>query len=118
MPDARITFLMPTYNPGALVRPAVESVLAQTIDDWRLLVVDDGSSDGTADVVQGYGDERIRVVRQANAGQTAAMNAGLALIETPWVARLDQDDLAVPERAARQLAHLEQHPRTVLLGSW
>jgi hypothetical protein len=117
-PQPQITFLMPAYNPGELVRPALESVLAQTISDWRLLVVDDGSTDGTAEVVESYGDERIRVLRQANAGQTAAMNNGLQEIDTPWVARLDQDDLAAPERAERQLAHLAAHAGTVLLGSW
>jgi Glycosyl transferase family 2 len=119
MPPAPVTFLMPTYNAGELLRPAIESVLAQTIEDWRLLVVDDASADGSADVAEGYGDPRIQVVRQAvNGGQTAALNAGLELVESRWVARLDQDDLAAPARAERQLAHLEAHPRTVLLGTW
>jgi|tagenome__1003787_1003787.scaffolds.fasta_scaffold20982528_4 glycosyltransferase involved in cell wall biosynthesis len=110
---------MPTYNAGELLRPALESVLAQTHADWRLLVVDDASNDGSADMVESYGDERVRVVRQpVNGGQTAALNAGLALVESRWVARLDQDDLAAPRRAERQLAHLADHPRTVLLGTW
>jgi hypothetical protein len=117
--DPPITFLMPTYNAGSLLRPAIQSVLDQTSGDWLLLVVDDASSDGTADVAESFGDPRIEVVRQAvNGGQTAALNAGLERIRSRWVARLDQDDLAAPRRAERQLAHLAAHPRTVLLGTW
>src|SRR5262245_48060647 len=94
-----ITFLMSTWNAGPHIRPAIESVLAQTEPDWRIVVVDDGSSDGTPDVVAGYADERIRLERMPeNAGQTAALNHGMALVETDWIARLDQDDLAAPDR--------------------
>lgn len=119
MPDAPVTFLMPVYNGGAHLRPAVESVLAQTRTDWRLLVVDDGSADGSADLVEAYSDPRIEVVRfERNQGQTAALNEGLRRIETEWVARLDQDDIAAPDRIERQLDRAAAEPSLVLLGSW
>ena len=116
----RATFLMSTYNAGPHLRPALDSILAQTVDDWRLVAVDDGSSDGTREVLAEYGqDERLRVeLFERNRGQTAALNHGLSLVETEWVARLDQDDLAAPERIERQLAYLESTPGVVALGSW
>lgn len=110
---------MSVYNGGEFLRPAIESVLAQTDDRWRFVLVDDASSDGSADVARRYDDPRITVVAlDRNVGQTAALNLGLERVRTPWVARLDQDDVAAPERLERQLAYLGDHPRTVLLGSW
>jgi glycosyltransferase involved in cell wall biosynthesis len=117
--DPRVTVLMPTWNAGPFIRAAVDSVLAQTIEDWRLLVVDDQSSDGTPDVVASYDDPRVRLERlPRNLGQTGALNHGLGLIDTPWVARLDQDDVAMPARLERQLAYVAGRPATTLVGSW
>jgi len=118
-PMARVTVLMPVYNAGAHLAPAIESVLAQTIDDWLLLCVDDGSTDGSAEVIAGYDDPRVVLQRMpANAGQTAALNHGLGIVGTPWVARLDQDDVAAPRRLERQLAYLDEHPGSTLVGAW
>ena len=117
--DPQATFLMSTYDAGEFLRPAIESVLAQTDGRWRLVVVDDASADGSADVVAGYDDPRITLVAlERNIGQTGALNLGLDRVETPWVARLDQDDVAAPDRLECQLAYLDAHPDTVLLGSW
>jgi glycosyltransferase involved in cell wall biosynthesis len=117
--NPQLTFLMSTYNGRAFLRPAIESVLAQTHSDWRMLIVDDGSTDGTPELADQYRDPRIRVARMSqNAGQTVALNTGLAMVDTPWIARLDQDDLAGPRRAELQLAHVSKHPSTVLVGSW
>src|SRR5947199_7441568 len=117
----RATFLMSTYNAGPYLRPALDSILAQTVDDWRLIAVDDGSSDGTRDVLAEYGadDTRVRVeLFEQNRGQTAALNHGLSLVETGWVARLDQDDLAAPDRLERQLSYLRSHPGVAAVASW
>src|SRR5436189_5962389 len=113
------TFLMSTWNAGPYLRPALDSILAQTVSDWALVAVDDGSSDGTRDVLAEYGsDERVRVeLLEENRGQTAALNHGLSLVETEWVARPDQDDVAAHERLERQLEHLTAHPDLVALGS-
>lgn len=113
-----VTFLMTTYNGGEFLRPAIESALAQTERDFRMLVIDDASTDGSAAVARSYDDPRLEVVAlEDNIGQTAALNLGLSRIDTPWVARLDQDDLAAPARLERQLAYIERHPRTVLVGA-
>src|SRR3954453_23474295 len=115
----QVTFLMSTWNAGPHLRPAFESVLAQTEPNWRMVIVDDASSDSTPDVAASYGDERIRVERLTeNRGQTAALNHGMQLVETEWIARLDQDDVAMPMRVERQLEWIRARPTTAAVGSW
>jgi glycosyltransferase involved in cell wall biosynthesis len=92
-----ITVVMPCFNARTHVSVAIKSLLRQTLPDWQLMVVDDGSTDGTADFVETIGDERIRVVRQPNAGVSSARNRGLAEVRSPLVAFLDSDDCWVPE---------------------
>lgn len=117
--SADATFLMSTWNAGPWIRPAIESVLAQTHENWSMVVVDDQSSDGTPAVVEEFGDERIRLIRlESNLGQTGALNCGLAEVDAAWVARLDQDDVAAPERLERQLAYVQVNPATVAVGSY
>jgi glycosyltransferase involved in cell wall biosynthesis len=86
-----VTVVVPAYNAAAFVRRAVDSVLSQTWADRELLVVDDGSTDGTLGVLAGYG-ERVRVLTQANAGPAAARNHGLRAARGRYVAYLDADD--------------------------
>jgi glycosyltransferase involved in cell wall biosynthesis len=119
MPEPRVTFLMTTWNGAAYLRPAVDSMLAQTSPDFRALVVDDCSSDASPEIVASVDDPRIELVRlDTNRGQTGALNHGLSLVRTEWVARLDQDDLAAPQRLERQLAWIDSHPEAVAVGSW
>ncbi len=113
-----VTVLMAMYNAAAHLRAAVASVLAQTFSDFELVIVDDGSTDDSATIVESFGDPRIRLIRNAaNRGQTACLNQGLALARGAWIARQDADDLSDPERLARQMAYLQAHPKTVLLGA-
>jgi glycosyltransferase involved in cell wall biosynthesis len=99
------------------IRVALESVLAQTAGDLELIVIDDGSTDGTPAVLAAARDPRLRVERRERRGLTAALNTALGLARAPLVARLDADDVALPERLARQRAYLEAHPEVGLLGS-
>lgn len=110
---------MSVHNGAPWVREAIASVLAQTGRDLELIVIDDGSTDDTPAVVTGAaaGDRRVRVVRQTHAGLTKALNHALALATAPLVARLDADDVALPERLARQRAYLDAHPDVGLLGT-
>lgn len=112
-----VSVLMSVYNGLPWVRDAVASVLAQTAGDLELIVIDDGSTDGTADALAAVGDSRVRVVRQARQGLTRSLNGGLGLCRAPLVARLDADDVALPERLARQRAFLDTHPEVGLLGT-
>jgi glycosyltransferase involved in cell wall biosynthesis len=90
--------VLPTFNRAATLPRAIDSVLAQTWTDWELIVVDDGSSDGTTELLAGYDDPRIRsVCHETNRGVTAAKNTGFDQILGDWLVMLDSDDEMVPE---------------------
>jgi len=112
-----VTVLMRVYNAERHLRAAVESALAQTFTDFELLAVDDGSTDASVAILESYGDPRIRVVTQRNGGRNAAARRGLAEARGRYVAILDADDRAAPERLARQVATLENDPDLVMVGS-
>jgi Glycosyl transferase family 2 len=116
--EPAVSVLMAMYNAAAHLRAAVTSVLAQTFTNFEFVIVDDGSTDDSAAIVEGFDDPRIRLIRNAeNKGQTACLNQGLVLARGEWIARQDADDLSDPGRLARQMACLQAHPKTVLLGS-
>lgn len=109
MTEPTVSVVVPAYNAAAFVRRAVDSVLAQTWADCELLVVDDGSTDGTLDVLAAYRD-RLRVLTQANAGPAAARNHGLRAARGRYVAFLDADDWWLPAKLERQVELLESRP--------
>ncbi|MFP4473093.1 MAG: glycosyltransferase family 2 protein [Candidatus Omnitrophota bacterium] len=102
--------IIPTYNRCQRLRKAVDSVLTQTWDDWELIIVDDGSTDMTADMLAEYADPRIRYVRQENQGPSAARNHGLRLARREWVAFLDSDDWWLPQKLARVREEIGRFP--------
>jgi glycosyltransferase involved in cell wall biosynthesis len=113
----RISVVIPTYNSGPLLEEAVESVLAQTVPAAEVIVVDDGSLDDTAARMQRYRD-RVEYIRQPNRRVAAARNTGLARATGDLVAFLDADDVWHPEKLARQVAVLNDHPTVGLLATW
>jgi len=112
-----VSVLMSVRDGAPWVREAVESVLAQTAPDLELIVIDDGSTDATPAVLASFRDSRLRVEHQPPAGLTRALNRARGLARAPLLARLDADDLALPERLARQRAFLDSHPEVGLLGT-
>lgn len=96
---------------------AVESVLGQTFTNFEFIVVDDGSTDGTGTILDRCGDPRLTVVHQPRMGLTASLNHALRLATAPLVARMDADDVALPDRFSRQVAFLDAHPEVGLLGT-
>ena len=104
----RVSVVIPAYRRADVVGRAVDSVLAQTMDDLEVLVVDDGSADGTEAVVTGYDDPRVRsLAHERNRGVSAARNTGVAAARGDYVAFLDSDDEWLPRKLDRQLALLD-----------
>jgi glycosyltransferase involved in cell wall biosynthesis len=109
-----VTAAITTYNRAALVVEAVESVLAQAYRDYELIVVDNGSTDGTREILEPYAD-RIRYHHQENRGRAGARNTAVGLAAGSYVAFLDSDDLWLPDKLARQLEAFEAYPRAGLI---
>ncbi len=107
-----MTIVLPVHNGAETLPEALHSISQQTYRDWRLVVVDDGSTDGSAEVVARHfrGDRRVRLVRTEHRGVAAAANLALREADTEWVARMDADDLCMPERLEVQLDFALRHP--------
>ena len=106
---SKVSIIIPTYNRADLLREALDSVLAQTYQEFELLVVDDGSTDNTRELVAGYG-ERTAYVFQENRGVSSARNLGIQSSTGEFIAFLDSDDLWLPEKLEQQVTIMEQHP--------
>lgn len=104
-----ISVVVPAYNAGRFIRRTIDSVLAQSYRDFELIVVNDGSTDDTEQVVQSYG-EKVRYIYQANAGDGPARNTGIAAARGEWIAFLDHDDEWLPHKLELQIALLERNP--------
>jgi glycosyltransferase involved in cell wall biosynthesis len=106
-PNSRVSVIMPAFNAAKTIGAAVESVLAQTYRDWELLVVNDGSTDSTLDIMAQFRDERIRTITQVNQGVAAARNAGMKRASGAYIAFLDSDDLWLPTKLEKQVSAFE-----------
>jgi glycosyltransferase involved in cell wall biosynthesis len=112
--------VLPVYNGAGVIAPTIDSILGQTDADFELIVIDDGSTDATPEIVAGYAarDGRVRVVTQPNAGITRALIAGCAAARGRYIARQDAGDFSAPQRLERQRAALDAHPDLVLVSCW
>ncbi len=108
-----VSVIIPTYNRDWIVAEAIDSVLAQDFSDYELIVVDDGSNDGTPKILAAYGD-RITVLRQPNRGVSAARNRGIAAAAGHLMAFLDSDDLWLPQKLSTQVNFFAEHPEAVI----
>lgn len=113
-----ISFIMRTYNSDAFLAEAIESVLAQTLPDWELIISDDSSTDGTLAIAERFAarDGRISLMRGLHLGPAENGNRCLRAASGPWVAVLDSDDVALPDRLRIALEAAQQHPDVVLWG--
>lgn len=114
-----VSVLMPVYNAQRYVAEAVESILAQTFRDFEFLIVDDGSTDRSRAILVRYAarDGRIRLISRPNTGLVVALNEMIGLARGELLARMDADDVCLPERFALQVAYLRERPDVVCLGS-
>jgi glycosyltransferase involved in cell wall biosynthesis len=112
-----VSVIMSMRNSASTVGAAVRSVLTQTLRDWEMIVIDDGSSDRSGDIVEGFHDGRIRLIRESrSAGLAARLNQAVALGKGEFIARMDADDICFPERLAREVARLREEPQLDLLA--
>lgn len=113
-----VSVLLPVHNAERYLAQAVESILNQTLTDFELLITDDGSTDRSLQILQGYAarDSRIRLVSRANRGLIATLNEMLDQSQAEYLARMDADDISTPDRLARQVRFLQQHPEIVCVG--
>lgn len=112
LPVPKVSIILPAYNAGRYVQEAVDSIRRQSLREWELIVVDDGSTDDTASMVEAQvaEDGRIRLIRSAHAGIVAALNRGIALARAEFIARMDSDDRSLPRRLQLQVQLLERAP--------
>jgi glycosyltransferase involved in cell wall biosynthesis len=110
---------MPVYNADDFVREATESILQQTFTDFEFIIIDDGSTDKSREILEELArrDTRIRLVSRPNTGYTIALNEALQLARAQYVARMDADDISMPDRFEKQVKYLRTHPDCVLVGS-
>jgi len=118
-PEPRVSIVMPVFNGGAYLTEAVESLLAQTLSDFELVAVDDGSDDGSVAVLEGFRerDRRVRPIFAAHQGIVAALNRGVTEARAEYVAIANADDVSIPERLARQARYLDEHEQVAVVGS-
>ncbi|MCA9399253.1 MAG: glycosyltransferase family 2 protein, partial [Candidatus Omnitrophica bacterium] len=114
----KISVVMTVYNAARYVRAAIDSILIQTFTEFEFIIVDNCSSDRTVEIIESYGDKRIILIKNnENVGQTKALNIGLQESMGNYIARMDADDVCVPERLQLQYDFLEEHPEIAVVGS-
>lgn len=118
MTDTRVTVLMSVYNDRGYLAEAIQSVLNQTYRDFEFLVIDDGSLEPIETRLHAYQDNRIVCVRHENRGLTRSLNRGLTLARGEYIARMDADDVSLPDRLATQVALLDANPDLDMVGTF
>lgn len=118
MTAPRVSWIVPVYNQAPFVAAAISSILEQSFRDFELIAVDDGSDDGTAEVVGSFGDARIRLLQNPrNRGVSCSLNMGIRASRGEYIARMDGDDISTPDRLAKQVAFMDANPHIAVCGS-
>ena len=114
----KVSVVMPAYNAEKYIGEAIDSILNQTFTDFEFIIIDDGSSDRTADIVKSYTDPRIRLlVNERNSGIVVSLNRGLQNATGKYIARMDSDDFSRSDRIKKQVDFLDNHPEVIALGT-
>lgn len=115
-----ISVIMAAYNAEDFIAPAIESILSQTYRDFELIIINDGSTDNTLEVIRHYleRDSRVRVIQSDRVGAAGARNLGINQAKYPWVAIMDADDIALPERFKKQIDAANANPKVIAWGSY
>lgn len=115
----RVSVLMPVSNGERFLREAIDSILNQTFTDFEFIIINDGSTDRTAEIIEAYGDPRIRALNNSKSlGVAVSLNKGLDTAQGEYIARMDGDDISLPERLAKQVSYMDAHPEIAASGTW
>lgn len=118
MKEPEVTVLMAVYNDGKYIKKAVQSILDQTFKNFEFLIIDDGSTDDSIEIIKTFNDPRIRLVsNKENIGLTRTLNRGLSLARSPYIARMDADDISSPTRLQEQVDFFKKNPSYGLVGT-
>ena len=118
MSNPKVSVILPAYNAAAHLGKAIDSILGQTFPDLELIIINDGSTDSTTELLARYHDPRVKVITQENLGLPKALNQGLAIAQGAYIARQDADDISLPSRLEKQVHFLDQHENYGLVGTW
>ena len=113
-----ISVLLPVYNGKDYLVESINSILSQEYRNLEIIIINDGSTDDSQQLIENFNDTRIKCLQQKNQGLAATLNLGITLASGEYIARQDQDDLSHPNRILSQLKYMEVHPECVLLGTW
>jgi len=113
-----VSVLMPVFNGGKYLSGAIKSILAQSYREFEFIIIDDGSTDNTAELIKKFNDSRIKYHYTEHNGTSAAMNYGICLCRSEWIARIDADDLNTSNRLEKEIAFLADNPGVDILSSW
>jgi len=118
MKNPKVTVLMSVYNGERYLQKAIDSILGQTFNDFEFLIVNDGSTDKTVEILENYNDPRIKIINnEKNIGLTKSLNKGLKLARGEYIARQDADDISMPERLEKELEFLGKNKNVALVGT-
>lgn len=109
---------MPVYNAERFVKKAIESILNQTYADFEFIIINDGSTDESEEVIKNFTDQRIHLISQGNQGIVSALNTGLKIAQGTYIARMDADDISEPTRLEKQVLFMQTNPEIALCGTW
>jgi len=117
MSAPKVSVLLPVFNADRYLRLAIDSILTQTFTDFELIIINDGSTDGSRQILESYVDPRIQLIHQANAGLPISLNRAIKVARGQYLARQDADDVSLPSRLSEQVHYLDAHPQCALLGT-
>ncbi len=115
----KISVVLPVYNSEKYIAEAVQSILDQTFTDFELLIINDASTDGTLQILESFKDDRLKIINNpTNLKVVKSLNKGLELAQGEFIARMDADDIAYPQRFEKQIAYFKKYPQVDVCGTW
>ena len=119
MTNPQISIIMPAYNAKKYVAEAINSILAQTFTDFEFIIINDASADSTKNIIESFQDPRIKLINnEQNQGVAKSLNIGISAAKGKYIARMDADDISLPQRFQTQFDFMEQNPDIDICGSW